>query len=282
MARTAERGEAVEGEREFHFTRDDFEWIRETVGRETGIQLSEAKSDMVYSRLARRLRALGLHDFASYRKILVDDPERREMAHFVNALTTNLTAFFRESHHFDHLAEVFKSAQGRVRIWSAGCSTGEEVYSIAITAREVFGARAADRVKIIGTDLDSSVLEHAERGVYDRRRVDGLSQPRLRENFFRGTGKNDGLVRVKPELRRLVEFDQLNLLHEWPFRERFEVVFCRNVIIYFNKEIQSRLFERVAELMAPPAWLYIGHSETLWKVTDRFASHGRTIYQKTH
>ncbi|MCG5547457.1 CheR family methyltransferase [Halorhodospira halochloris] len=282
MARTAARGEAAEAEREFHFTWDDFEWIRETVGRETGIQLSEAKSDMVYSRLARRLRALGLRDFASYRKQLVNDPQRREMAHFVNALTTNLTAFFRESHHFDHLAGVLKAAPGKVRIWSAGCSTGEEVYSIAITAREVFGARAPDRVKIIGTDLDSNVLEHAARGIYDRRRVDGISQQRLRENFLRGKGNNDGLVRVRPELKRLVEFDQLNLLHDWPFREQFEIVFCRNVIIYFNKEIQSRLFERVAEIMTDPAWLYIGHSETLWKVSDRFESHGRTIYRKTH
>lgn len=284
MTRAASRGEAVEGEREreFHFTKEDFEWIRETVGRETGIQLSEAKSDMVYSRLARRLRALGLRDFASYRRQLVDDPQRREMAHFVNALTTNLTAFFRESHHFDHLAEVLKSARNRVQIWSAGCSTGEEVYSIAITAREVFGSRAAERVKIIGTDLDSSVLEHAAQGVYDRRRVEGISHQRLRDNFFRGTGKNDGLVRVRPELRRMVEFEQLNLLHEWPFREPFEVVFCRNVIIYFNKDIQRRLFERIAEMMAEPAWLYIGHSETLWKVSDRFESYGRTIYKKQH
>ncbi|MBK1734676.1 chemotaxis protein CheR [Halorhodospira abdelmalekii] len=271
----------MEGEREFRFTREDFEWIRETVGRETGIQLSEAKGDMVYSRLARRLRALGLRDFASYRKLLVNDPQRQEMAQFVNALTTNLTAFYREAHHFEHLAQVLEQAKGLVRIWSAGCSTGEEVYSIAMTARDVFGGRAAERVRIIGTDLDSSVLEQAAAGVYDQRRVAGLSTASLRENFLRGTGKNDGLVRVRPELRRLVHFEQLNLLHDWPFRERFSVVFCRNVIIYFNKEIQRRLFERVAEIMVPAGWLYIGHSETLWKVSDRFEPHGRTIYQKS-
>jgi len=270
----------VSGEREFRFTREDFEWIRETVGRETGIQLSDAKSDMVYSRLARRLRALGLRDFASYRKLLLDDPERQEMAHFVNALTTNLTAFFREAHHFEHLAGVLEASSGTVRIWSAGCSTGEEVYSAAIVAREVFGDRAADRVQILGTDLDSNVLERGRRAVYDQKRVDGLSRERLRRHFLRGKGSKEGMVRVRPEVCRLVEFQQLNLLHEWPFREPFDIVFCRNVIIYFNKEIQRRLFDRMDRAMAPRGWLYIGHSETLWRVSERFESHGRTIYRK--
>ncbi|MFW6278034.1 MAG: CheR family methyltransferase [Halorhodospira sp.] len=270
----------MSGEREFRFTREDFEWIRETVGQETGIQLSEAKSDMVYSRLARRLRALGLQDFASYRKLLLADPERQEMAHFVNALTTNLTAFFREGHHFEHLAEVLAAAPARVRIWSAGCSTGEEVYSAAIVAREVFGRQAEERVQILGTDLDSSVLEQGERGIYDHKRVAGLSRERLRAHFLRGKGAKEGLVRVRPELRRLVAFTPLNLLHEWPFREPFDVVFCRNVIIYFNKEIQRRLFQRIAGVMSPQAWLYIGHSETLWRVSEQFESHGRTIYRK--
>lgn len=271
----------MSGEREFRFTREDFEWIRETVGRETGIQLSEAKGDMVYSRLARRLRALGLPDFASYRRLLVDDPERREMAHFVNALTTNLTAFFREAHHFEHLAGVLQEGRGSVRIWSAGCSTGEEAYSAAITARDALGERAAaERVQIVASDLDSSVLEHAEAGIYEQRRVEGLSRAELRGHFLRGKGRNEGLVRVRPEVRRLVTFQQLNLLHEWPFREPFDIVFCRNVIIYFSKEIQRRLFERVAEVMAPGGWLYIGHSETLWKVSERFEPHGRTIYRK--
>jgi len=270
----------VGGEREFRFTRDDFEWIRETVGRETGIQLSEAKSDMVYSRLARRLRALGLRDFAAYREHLLADPKRQEMAHFVNALTTNLTAFFREAHHFEHLAEILAAARGKVRIWSAGCSTGEEVYSAAIVAREVFGERAADRVQILGTDLDSSVLEQGARGIYDHKRVAGLSRERLRAHFLRGKGSREGMVRVRPELQRLVTFDQLNLLHDWPFREPFDIVFCRNVIIYFNKEIQRRLFERMAGIMTPRAWLYIGHSETLWRVSERFESLGRTIYRK--
>ncbi len=270
----------MSGNREFRFTREDFEWIRDTVGRETGIQLSEAKTDMVYSRLARRLRALGLPDFASYRERLLADPERQEMAHFVNALTTNLTAFFREAHHFEHLAGVLREASGPVRIWSAGCSTGEEVYSIAITAREVLGARAADRVQIIGTDLDSSAVEQGERGVYADKRVADLDQGRLKDHFLRGKGGNEGYVRVRPELRRMVEFRQLNLLHEWPFREPFHVVFCRNVVIYFNKEIQRRLFERIANTMVSRGWLYIGHSETLWRVSERFESHGRTIYRK--
>ncbi len=271
----------MNGEREFRFTREDFEWIRDIVGQETGIQLSEAKSDMVYSRLARRLRALGLQDFASYREMLLADPDRQEMGHFVNALTTNLTAFFREAHHFQHLAAVLGAARPPVRIWSAGCSTGEEVYSAAITAREVLGERAEDRVQIIGTDLDTSVLEQAERGVYPDKRVADLDRARLKANFFRGKGKNEGYVRVRPELRRMTQFQQVNLLQDWPFHEPFDVVFCRNVIIYFNKEIQRRLFDRMADIMVPQGWLYIGHSETLWRVSERFESHGRTIYRRT-
>lgn len=268
-----------QAQREFRFTAEDFEWVRTQVGRETGIELGKNKSDMVYSRLARRLRALGLSDFASYRRRLLDG-DGEEMGHFVNALTTNLTAFFRESHHFDHLAGVLSDRPGGpLRIWSAGCSTGEEAYSIAITAREVYGDRAADRVQIEGTDLDSNVVAHAAAGVYDQRRVAGLSRERLKAHFLRGRGRMAGKVRVRPEVQRLVRFSQLNLLHEWPFEDPFDVVFCRNVIIYFSKATQRPLFERMAAAMRPGAWLYIGHSESLWKVSERFVPHGRTLYR---
>ena len=270
----------AEREREFRFTPEDFEWVRTQVGRETGIELGENKMDMVYSRLARRLRALGLPDFASYRAKLLNGGGE-EMGHFVNALTTNLTAFFRESHHFDHLAGVLKAHRGGpIRIWSAGCSTGEEAYSIAMTAREALGERAAaDRVRIEATDLDSNVVAHGAAGIYEQRRVAGLSRAQLKQHFLKGRGRMAGKVRVRPEVQRLVSFSQLNLLHDWPFDEPFDVVFCRNVIIYFSKATQRTLFERMAAAAQPGAWLYIGHSETLWKVSDRFENHGRTIYR---
>jgi len=270
----------VPEEREFAFTRKDFDWIRQKVTRETGIQLNPSKDQMVYARLARRLRARGLKDFESYRKLLENDDEE-ELGLFVNALTTNLTAFFREGHHFEHLAEVLETHRGQaLNIWSAGCSSGEEPYSIAMTVLDTLGEQDAEQVRIIATDLDSSVIAHAERGVYDEKRVAGLERSQLKRHFLRGTGRNKGKVRVKPALRAMVEFDTLNLLHQWPFDEPFDIVFCRNTVIYFDKPTQARLFERLFVQTTPRAWLYIGHSESLWKVTERFVSHGRTVYRR--
>ncbi len=267
-------------EREFRFTEKDFEWIRSKVTRETGIKLEASKDQMVYSRLARRLRALGLPDFDSYRKVL-DNDDGEEMGEFVNALTTNLTAFFREPHHFDHLMEVLQGLQERsIRIWSGGCSSGEEPYSIAMTALEALGEEARDRVIITATDLDSSVVRRGERGVYDMDRLSGVSDRYRKRYFLKGTGKNTGKVRVKPAVREMVHFSTLNLLHEWPFQERFHIVFCRNTVIYFNKDVQTELFKRMYRQTLPGAWLYIGHSESLWKVTKQFVSHGRTVYQR--
>ena len=268
-------------DREFHFTEKDFGWIRSKVTRETGIQLNPSKDQMVYSRLARRLRALSLPDFASYRKLLESDENGEEMGQFVNALTTNLTAFFREAHHFDHLAGVLQSLAGHpINIWSAGCSTGEESYSIAITVLETLRARDAERVTITATDLDSSVVVHGERGIYGEDRLAGLSHAMKKRYFMKGKGHNAGKARVKEPLARMVRFDTLNLLHDWPFREHFHIVFCRNTVIYFSKTLQAELFERLHRYMLPGSWLYIGHSESLWKVTERFVPEGGTIYRR--
>ncbi len=267
-------------DREFAFTREDFEWIRQKVTRETGIQLNPSKDQMVYARLARRLRARGLKDFASYRKLL-DNDDGEEMGLFVNALTTNLTAFFREAHHFDHLAEVLEAHRGHdITIWSAGCSSGEEPYSIAMTVMDTLGEEDAAGVRIMATDLDSSVIAHGEFGIYEEARVAGLDRSLLKRHFLKGKGRNLGKVRVKPQLRAMVEFQTLNLLHDWPFDEPFDIVFCRNTVIYFDKTTQARLFERLFAQTTPGAWLYIGHSESLWKVTERFVSHGRTVYRR--
>lgn len=273
-------------QREFVFTRRDFERVRDLVGEQAGIALSDIKSDMVYSRLARRLRATGCRSFDEYLTRL--EADAAELNHFVNALTTNLTAFFREPHHFDHLAAEAlpavmegiqrRGAPKRICMWSAGCSTGEEAYSMAMVARET--VPAPWEVRILATDLDTDVLQRAERGIYDAQRVKGVPTERLRRHFLRGIGGNRGKVKVRPEVRALVEFGQLNLVqYPWHFDEPFHVVFCRNTIIYFAKETQKELFREMRRHLVPRAWLYIGHSETLWQVADDFDSHGRTVYR---
>ncbi len=281
MARTEQAG--WKEDREFPFTREDFETVRRLVGEHTGIALSDIKSDMVYSRLTRRLRATGCGSFNEYLERLRSETSE-ELDHFVNALTTNLTAFFREAHHFDHLAEtalpemMALAKDRRLRLWSAGCSTGEEAYSMAMVVRETVPDDWD--VRILATDLDTEVLRHAERGIYDAQRVQGMPQSRLRRHFLRGRRAYQGKVRVKDEVRRLVEFRRLNLIDRpWPMRDRFHAVFCRNVIIYFSKQTQRELFEHLTDYMRTPGWLYIGHSETLWQVTERFEPHGRTVYR---
>ena len=273
---------------EFTFTDKDFERVTKLIGERTGIVLSSAKRQMVYSRLARRLRALGLSDFSRYLTMVKDDVDG-ELVNFVNAMTTNLTAFFREPHHFEYLASttlprVMKenSRSRQIRIWSAGCSTGEEPYTIASVVREVIPAGSGWDIQILATDLDSNVLNTAANGVYSAERVAGLTPKRLKRWFLNGKGENAGMVRVKNELRDLITFQQLNLMESWPIKGPFDLIFCRNVVIYFNKDTQRKLVERYANIMNPDANLFLGHSESLFKVSDRFKLIGNTIYQRSH
>lgn len=272
-------------EREFTFTRSDFEFIRETVGERTGIVLSEHKVDMVYGRLARRLRQLELNSFKDYFKYIEHENDQ-ELVEFTNALTTNLTAFFREPHHFEFLAntgisELTKRRDNkRLRIWSAGCSTGEEPYTIAMTLCEALPAIRSWDAKILATDLDSNVVSKAKDGIYDQERVNGISKQRLNRWFRKGRGKNAGRVKVSPDLQALITFKQLNLMHKWPMTGYFDIIFCRNVVIYFNKDTQRALFDRYADILADDGYLIVGHSETLHKVTDRFELLGKTVYKK--
>lgn len=273
-------------EREFVFTDKDFRQIQNLVGRHTGISLSDAKRDLVYSRLARRLRALGLVHFKDYTRLLEDEHED-ELIQFTNAITTNLTSFFRENHHFEHLAktalpEIMKrnASSRRIRIWSAGCSTGEEPYSLAMIVRETVPETQGWDVKILATDLDSNVLERAQNGLYTEERVNGISKSRLRKYFLKGRGENSEYVRVSQGLQELITFKQLNLMHEWPLKGPFDIIFCRNVVIYFDKPTQKILFERYAEILHPEGYLYVGHSESLYRVTKRFELIGNTIYKQ--
>lgn len=273
-------------EKEFHFTDKEFRFISKLVGERTGIVLSDSKRQMVYGRLSRRLRQLKLTHFSDYCDLLTRGDET-ELVEFTNAITTNLTAFFRENHHFEYLKNrllpelVKKKADSkRIRIWSAGCSSGEEPYSIAMCVREVFPRSAGWDVKILATDLDSNMVQRGKDGIYTAERVEGLSDQRLKKWVKKGSGANSDMVRMSDDLKSLITFKQLNLMHDWPFKGKFDLMFCRNVVIYFNKETQRELFDRYANVLEDDAHLFIGHSESLHKVTERFDLLGQTIYKK--
>ncbi len=273
-------------EREFSFTTRDFNEIRELVSHNTGIVLSDAKQDMVYSRLAKRLRKLGLKTFKDYCALIKSD-NNEEIGHFVNAVTTNLTSFFRENHHFEYLQgtlipELLSKQAGKkqLRVWSSGCSTGEEPYSISMTLKEALASHPDYDAKLLATDLDTNVLDTACHGIYNEDRVTGISKERLKRWFLKGKDSSADKVKVSSELQDMITFRQLNLMSEWPMRGPFDIIFCRNVVIYFDKPTQRILFDRYADILAPGGHLFIGHSETLYNVTDRFELIGSTIYRK--
>lgn len=266
--------------RDFAFTPRDFNRIRKLIYERAGISLADSKQEMVYSRIARRLRALHIGSFGDYLDWLEARDDPQEWQAFTNALTTNLTAFFREAHHFEALTRFLK-AQPRgkkVRIWCAAASTGEEPYSIAISACEAYGSMAPP-VAILATDIDTNVLATAERGVYPIDRVDKLSEDRRRKFFLKGHGSNDGTCRVVEPLRKLMTFRQLNLLDpRYPMRGPFDAIFCRNVMIYFDRATQMAVLGRMIPLLAPDGLFFAGHSESFFHASDLIRSCGRTIY----
>lgn len=271
-------------EREFDFTDGDFQRIRGLIHEHAGISLNPGKSDMVYSRVARRLRALGLVAFTDYLDQL--EVESAEWQEFVNALTTNLTSFFREAHHFPVLAEhvVQRYAERRtpLQLWSSACSTGEEPYSMAMTVIDAFGSFNPP-VKILATDLDTHVMEQGARGVYPADRIAKMPESDVRRFFLRGKGEQKGLVRVRPEVRDLVTFRSLNLLSaRWPMRGPFDAIFCRNVLIYFDKPTQYRLLAKFHPILRPDALLFVGHSESLAHASDLFRLQGKTVCVPVH
>lgn len=273
--------------REFVFTDKDFDLIKDLVREHTGIMLSDAKRTMVYSRLAKRLRAVRSPDFKSYIKMVLESDGEGEYVNFVNAITTNLTSFFREKHHFDYLARTLipfwmesRQSEKRIRIWSAGCSTGEEPYSIAMTLLDNFPQISQWDIKILATDLDTNVVAKASNGVYTDDRIEGLDSKSIKKWFRRGKGEQQGMVRVSPQLQDLITFKQLNLLDAWPFKGGFDIIFCRNVVIYFNKDTQKILADRYANVLKEDGTLFLGHSESLFKVSDRFKLIGNTVYNR--
>jgi len=271
----------------FEFSDSDFSYLRKLVSSHTGISLSEQKRNLVYGRLSKRMRAHGLSRFSDYCRLLKDNPDA-ELEHFTNAITTNLTSFFRERHHFDfisdeliHILQQRYHTERRLRIWSAGCSTGEEAYSLAITLREAIPDIDRHDIRILATDLDSNVVKTAARGIYPAASIEGLDSQFIRRWFLRGKGELEGQVRAVPELRRLIRFRQLNLMHDWPMHGLFDAIFCRNVVIYFDTPTRQVLFERFANIMQPGGHLFIGHSETLRSISSRFQLIEKTIYRRT-
>ncbi len=265
--------------REFGYTQQDFERVRRLIRARVGIALNDSKQNMVYNRLVKRLRALQLENVRDYLALL-DDPQHSEWQYFVNALTTNLSHFFREEYHFPILVEHVK-ALGRspARIWSAAASTGEEPYSIAISLCEACGS-LQPRASILATDIDTAVLAGAEKGVYPLERVEQVSPERLKRYFLRGTGANDGYARVRPEIAKLVEFRRLNLSDSrWDIDGLFDAVFCRNVMIYFDKPTQYEVLLRIARVLAPDGLLFAGHSESFLHAAELFKPVGKTVYR---
>jgi chemotaxis protein methyltransferase CheR len=273
-------------EREFQFDHKDFEALRALIKKITGITLADSKEELVYGRVSRRLRSLGLQTFGEYRQRL-EFGDQEELTEFCNAMTTNLTAFFRESHHFNYLRDHLllprladPQASRRIRIWSAACSSGEEAYSLAMTVCESIPDWRRWDIKILATDIDSRVLARAKQGVYAKDRVKGL-QPQRLARFFRAQHEGGQEVyEVVPDLATLITFKQLNLMHELPMSGPFDAIVCRNVIIYFDKDTQKSLFERIAPLQRPDDLLFLGHSESLFRVTNAYALIGKTIYRR--
>ena len=269
---------------EFDFSDKDFKRVKSMVYDFAGIDLNESKKNLVYNRLAKRIRFLQMNRFGEYLDY-VEEVGEEEFVNLINAITTNLTFFFRENHHFEYLANQViphllakNKTSKKIRIWSAGCSTGEEPYSLAIVLKEAVPTGWDARV--LATDLDTTVVETAQRGVYNIERLKGVSEARKKRWFLKGSGEREGFVKVKPELQQIIDFGQINLMNEWPIRDKIDVIFCRNVVIYFDKPTQSKLFNRYADLLQQDGHLFIGHSESLYKVCDRFELLGQTVYRK--
>lgn len=270
-------------------TDEEFNLLREFIYEHTGISLADHKRALVYSRLAKRLRFHKINSYGEYYQMLLDgDPDGQELIEMTNAITTNKTEFYRESHHFDFLADqiipsIMQNATStkskKIRIWCAASSTGQEPYTIAMTLLDTLNDIKSWDSKVLATDIDTSVLTYAENGIYNQDQSAQLPEDKLQRYFQKSRGGQEGLVMAKPTLKSLITFRQLNLLSEpWPMKDPFDVIFCRNVIIYFDKPTQQRLITRMGELLNPKGYLMLGHSEALHSIEHNFEHLGKNIY----
>ncbi len=280
--------EAAERVREFEWRDQDFKFLAKLLHEKTGIVLTEKKKEMMYGRLVRRLRALSIKSFAKYCEYLQGASGDKELGFTLNAITTNTTDFFREMHHFEYLRDrllpqvskqVSLNSAHHFRIWSAGCSSGQEPYSIAMVMRSILGP-AARNCKILATDLDSNMLATGKFGQYDAEKCHETIPRTYLASYTKKVKDSDGdMVMMKDEIKKLITYKQLNLLHDWPMKGKFDVIFCRNVMIYFDKETQDRLVRRYATYLKPDGILFIGHSESLLSVSDVYKCEGKTTYR---
>lgn len=271
-------------DREFPYTAADFGYIVEQAKLYAGIALSPQKKDMVYSRLARRVRALGLSSIRDYCKLLDSDRREEEIGHFINAITTNLTSFYREAHHFTHLQQQLAKAKAgdRIRLWSAGCSAGMEPYTMALTCASALPNLRSYDIKILATDIDTNILDRAAKGMYPEKDMEKVPRKLLEEHFTRQVQDKEVFYEADAELKRLIAFKSLNLMGDWPMKGPFDAIFCRNVMIYFDRETQNTLLKRFAKLLKPKGYLYIGHSESVRDLDSTFRLLNNTIYQKVN
>lgn len=284
---TAAAGATSLVEGEFALTAEDFRRIAHTLHAHAGIALGEGKAALVYSRLAKRLRALGLRSFREYCALIdgVDGIDERQL--MTAALTTNVTRFYREPHHFDHLRDQVMPrlaerarAGGRVRLWSAACSNGQEPYSMALTVLSVLPEAADLDVRILATDIDPNMVAEGAAGEYSEEALEPAPATLWRRHFDRVQGAGRDRWKAGAALRRLVSFKELNLIGDWPMKGRFDVIFCRNVVIYFDDATQERVWKRFTPLMNPGGILYIGHSERVsGPATSQLQTSGLTTYR---
>jgi len=275
----------IKEDREFLFTEKDFNYLRKVANEYSGITVSDDKYDMYYARIAKRVRKLGLTDFSAYCSYLKNNHEK-EFTHFINSITTNLTSFFRENYHFEYLENeiipTFKqkhAAKKNFRVWCAAASTGEEPYSIAISLAENFNLNTW-KIDFLATDIDSDVLNTAREGIYESQRISNLSKTRKSRWFRKGSGENKGVVRVDEQLRDLISFKRLNLIQEWPIKKKFDLIFCRNVFIYFDGPTKEMILERFYDLLNDDGYLILGHSESIHSMNNDYTTAGHTIYRK--
>jgi chemotaxis protein methyltransferase CheR len=270
-------------------SQQQFNLIRDLARKHAGIHLADHKKSMVQRRVTRRISQLGFDGFSTYCDYLqTPEAQQEELQLLINALTTNKTDFFRENHHFEHLGQVAiphimqrvrSGQQKRIRIWSAGCSSGQEPYTIAMTMMAAIPDIDSFDAKILATDIDTEVLARAAKGIYEEHELTQLPAT-VRANCFKPDAHGGKRVRIDPAIQRLVTFRQLNLHDQWPMSGPFDIIFCRNVVIYFDKPTQIKLFDRFADILSPQGLVYIGHSESLFRVSDRFQFEGQSTYRK--
>ena len=270
-------------EQEFEFSRQDFKFVQWFIHKSVGIHLTDQKYAMVYGRISRKLRERSLERFSDYRSLIESSTQERNA--FINALTTNKTSFFREKHHFDYLESVLvpqwqQQGKQEIRIWSAGCSTGEEAYSYLASLNHAGAFDSFERVSLLATDLDTNVLAQARNGVYDRDAVRVIANHYLKHSFVKGKGDNRGKIKPARWLADHVTFNQLNLLGDWPMKRSFDLISCRNVMIYFDKPTQQQLLQRFYHQLDQTGTLFIGHSESVGSDSSLFRHLGNTIYSK--